>query len=399
MADARLDALVLCAPHAVRYATRGDPGVAALFGRAGAAFALVPADPGLTLAAVVGDTQEAAFRAASGLHDVRTHPLWIETARLGGADTDDIAARIETGWGARPPGFARPATCDLTLAAAALRELLAARGLVAGRLGLDLGFVPAADFAALQALLAPAVLSDASPLLDRLMAVKHPEEIARLRLGAELSVAGLAAMAAAARAGDAAADLSRAFRSGVADAAAGRGVPVPASWDYIAVGERPWSGTGRIAAGAVIKADVGCVIDGYSSDTSRDFVWREATPALRRLHALIEHAFAAGLAALRPGAALADIHAATTRALRDGGLTRFSRGHFGHGLGAGPFSEVWPFVAADSEAVAEPGMVLAFEVPLYVDGLGGFNLEDQFLVTDTGVEAMSIAPRGLTVLG
>ncbi len=41
---------------------------------------------------------------------------------------------------------------------------------------------------------------------------------------------------------------------------------------------------------------------------------------------------------------------------------------FGHGLGNDPFSEQWPFIAADSDAVAAPGMVLAMESPHYVDG-------------------------------
>ena len=50
-----------------------------------------------------------------------------------------------------------------------------------------------------------------------------------------------------------------------------------------------------------------------------------------------------------------------------------------------------------SDAVAEPGMTLAFETPFYVEGLGGFIIEDQLLVTDDGYECMAEAPRGLFV--
>ena len=50
--------------------------------------------------------------------------------------------------------------------------------------------------------------------------------------------------------------------------------------------------------------------------------------------------------------------------------------------------------------VAEPGMVLAVEAPLYVDGLGGFNVEDQVLVTETGITIMSPRlPRDQFVIG
>ncbi len=56
------------------------------------------------------------------------------------------------------------------------------------------------------------------------------------------------------------------------------------------------------------------------------------------------------------------------------------------------------FIASDSDAVAEPGMVLAVESPHYVDGLGGFIIEDQVLVTSDGYELMTHSPRELLVL-
>jgi Xaa-Pro aminopeptidase len=46
----------------------------------------------------------------------------------------------------------------------------------------------------------------------------------------------------------------------------------------------------------------------------------------------------------------------------------------------------------------EPGMVLAFETPFYVDGEGGFIIEDQFVITETGAEPAWSLPRPLQVL-
>ena len=42
-------------------------------------------------------------------------------------------------------------------------------------------------------------------------------------------------------------------------------------------------------------------------------------------------------------------------------------------------------------------MVMAFEVPIYVQGLGGFNLEDQFIVEAAGPRTMSTLPRESSV--
>ncbi|MDF3213143.1 MULTISPECIES: hypothetical protein [Mesorhizobium] len=47
----------------------------------------------------------------------------------------------------------------------------------------------------------------------------------------------------------------------------------------------------------------------------------------------------------------------------------------------------------------EAGMVLAFEIPLYIDGLASFNLEDQFLITPDGPKPMNRLPRRLERIG
>ena len=43
------------------------------------------------------------------------------------------------------------------------------------------------------------------------------------------------------------------------------------------------------------------------------------------------------------------------------------------------------------------GMVLAFETPWYIKGLGGFIIEDQVLITETGSEALTRVERQLVV--
>jgi Xaa-Pro aminopeptidase len=43
--------------------------------------------------------------------------------------------------------------------------------------------------------------------------------------------------------------------------------------------------------------------------------------------------------------------------------------------------------------------VLAYEIPLYIDGFGGFNLEDQILVTKDGFQSMNRLSHDLVILG
>jgi Xaa-Pro aminopeptidase len=83
----------------------------------------------------------------------------------------------------------------------------------------------------------------------------------------------------------------------------------------------------------------------------------------------------------------------------DQGYDIYNRGHFGHGVGSSIWSEEWPFIAASSDAILEPGMVMAFETPWYLDGLGGFIIEDQVLITPGGCEVMAPLPRDLIHVG
>ena len=398
MREAGLDALVLAQPETLKYSSGAFPGVATFWRRAGAAFLVVGAN-GVPMTAIVGDLQAREFRAQSGLADVREHRLWVETG--GVRDPSGEAAReliaFEQARG-REPGRPRPGTFDLRASLGLLRDVLGERGCLNGRVGLELGFVPAADFVVIREMMPGVEFVDASPLVARLRAIKHPGEIERLRRAAEFSMAGVKALLAELRPGMTSPEMTQIWRAGARQEAARRGLaPAPADWAYIAVGGDGFAPGGAAQAGDLVKIDVGCVIDGYSSDGARTAVIGPPNAAQQRVHDALLRGFELGLAMIRPGVKLAALHAAVTAAVHDAGFLSYQRGHFGHGVGASVWSEEWPFISADSDAVAEPGMTLAFETPFYVEGLGGFIIEDQLLVTDDGYECMAEAPRGLFV--
>lgn len=404
MATRGLDALVLGKPENFAWATGCGPGVAASWRRAGAALALVPADAGAPLAAVATELFAAPVRRVLGEAWVRAHPDWIETADIRpwqGTD-EGAAALAERAWSAagRPAsGIARPAAFDARAGFRALGELLAAQGLARGRIGLDLDFWPVLDFDLLRQTLPGVRWVDASATIGAIRAVKSPGEIARLRQAAAIAEAGMHTALAAVREGISRDEIADHWSAGVAAEARRQGVRLSGQWEYTSVGPLPWGGNAPVREGSVIKFDVGCLVDGYSSDCGRTYTFGRAGPRAREIMDALGAAFAAGLEVLKPGHLLSEVHARSSAAMQRAGFTRYARGHFGHSLGRDTFCEVPPFVAAQAHTPIEPGMVLAFETPFYVDGEGGFIIEDQFLVTDTGAEAAWSLPRGLVELG
>ena len=398
MVEQGLDALVLAQPETIRYATGAFPGVATYWRRAGAAFVIVPQSGPMT--AIVGDLQAETFKSQSNIDDVRSHRIWVETAAFDG-QPDIAAALVSSDVAAgKPKRQSRPAQYEVNISVSLLRDSLAERGLLKARIGMELGFIAVRDFPVFTELMPQVAWADATNLVERLRAIKSPREIDMLRTAAELSAVGVRALTQVIAPGMDAGRMTEIWRDAALAEATRRGLPPPEStWAYIAVGGDGFAPGAPAQTGDLIKIDVGCVIDGYSSDGGRTAVLGRAGPAERKVYDALHKSFDAGFALLTPGVPLSSVYQAVATTMWDAGFSTYNRGHFGHGVGASIWSEEWPFISADATAAAEPGMVLAFETPYYIKGLGGFIIEDQILITESGTEVMAPLPRDLIEIG
>ncbi len=403
MRVAGVDALLVLQPENFQYATGVSAGVAALFRRAGAALALIPADAAAPAAAIVSDHARAGFVARSPITDVRTHTIWVESIALDGPLLDgDVArqvlrANLAAG---RPAGFARPETFSWDGLLLQLHELLEERGLLKSCLGLELNWLAVTEYDSLRQRFPGVRWLNISRLIDELRMIKSPPEIALLEEGAQIAEAGIRHMLEHTALGRSRDELAQFWRDGAQQEAQRRKLTtMKGVWEYISVGPDPWGPGALVQRGDIIKVDVGCVLAGYSSDSARTFAFQSAHPAARQVHAALRSAFDAGMKLLLPGRRMAEVHQAATRAMHAAGFSDFSRGHFGHGLGQNVFSEEWPFLSESSDVDLQPGMVLAFETPYYIKGLGGFIIEDQFLITENGNRCMNTLPRELLTIG
>ncbi|MFN6986016.1 MAG: M24 family metallopeptidase, partial [Rhizobium oryzihabitans] len=289
----------------------------------------------------------------------------------------------------------RPETFDRGTCFGLLADLLQERGLSAARIGADLEFMPAADFLALRQALPDVTWVDGSTVLKRGCALNSPRYTGPRCGGGPPPEAGLIEMAAAIRPGAALGQLSAAWKSGAQAHAINSGLSLSGHWDYISIGPALSDMAAVVTPGALIKADVGTLVDGYSSDGARTFSWGPVSPLAADIFKALEAAFASGLEALRPGNTFGAVHAAMLASMRKDGFTEYYRGHFGHSVGGGVGIEEWPFFSHDNPEIILPGMVVALEAPFYGEGLGALMIEDQFLVTSAGTECMNSLPRTL----
>jgi Xaa-Pro aminopeptidase len=69
----------------------------------------------------------------------------------------------------------------------------------------------------------------------------------------------------------------------------------------------------------------------------------------------------------------------------------------GHSVGLDRLEER-PMISAGETRVLEPNMVLAIELPWYIDGVGGFQCEDIVRVTENGCESFNETTRELVII-
>jgi Xaa-Pro dipeptidase len=265
--------------------------------------------------------------------------------------------------------------------AAALVEL----GLENGRVGVEKDAIPADRWEDLNGHLTTARLEPAGHAFARARMVKGPAELDRLREASR--IADLAQLEAhdEIRAGMTEQDLYRI----ITDRALAHGADT-VKLIQVAAGERsvlsnPTPSDRPLRRGEVVKIDVFVTVGGYLSDTGRAIVVGEATDEQRDIWQRMQETLAFVHEILRPGVRADEVWNQFVGAFEQRGLEP-AMGFLGHGLGLSLHEE--PYIAPHSKTVLEDGMVLAVE-PVYRRGTSGFHLEDNLIVTATGVENMT----------
>lgn len=163
-------------------------------------------------------------------------------------------------------------------------------------------------------------------------------------------------------------------------------------------------GSGSLRAGETIIIDIfpRHLTTMMWGDMTRTVFKGEAPAEVRRLHAAVQEAQEAAIAAIAPGVTGDAVHAAVEEVfaresfpteLRDGDWVGFFHGT-GHGVGL-DIHELPRLMKGGPEL--EEGMVVTVEPGLYYPGLGGCRIEDIVVVTADGCRNLNRAPKSLEV--
>jgi Xaa-Pro aminopeptidase len=249
----------------------------------------------------------------------------------------------------------------------------------------------------LRAALDPAQLVEAGPTMSAMRAVKSNEEIARLRAAAAAADDAMRSIAAEPLSLRREAEVSGRIRelliaaghdeAGFAIVASG---PNAASPHHVA-GDR------RIEVGDAIVLDIGGVLGGYCSDTSRTAFVGDPDPEFVALYEVLREAQAAACAAVRPGVPAAEIDAVARGIITDAGYGAAFIHRTGHGIGMETHEE--PYVVSSNDAPLAAGHAFSVEPGIYIRDRWGARIEDIVVCTETGGERLNTSSTELLIVG
>jgi Xaa-Pro aminopeptidase len=268
---------------------------------------------------------------------------------------------------------------------------------------------------------APGTINDLRSVLDAMRLVKDVHELSLMRRAADISSQGHRRAMQASHPGlyeyGLEAELSYEFRRYGAEAHAY--TPIVAGGENACVLHYV-SNSQPLKDGDLVLIDAGCEVQGYAADITRTFpVNGRFSAAQKEVYEITLAAQSAAIAAVKPGSTFIAPHEAALKVLVQGMLDlellqgsvdgnieseaykRFYMHRTSHWLGldvhdAGDYKEgdAWTKLAPGMVLTVEPGFYIrpADDIPQHLAGIG-IRIEDDVLVTDSGSEVYTSAPK------
>jgi Xaa-Pro aminopeptidase len=266
-----------------------------------------------------------------------------------------------------------------------LADVLQEAGVSAGRIAIELDYMPAQDYIRLKERLPRATFVPCKDLYFATRMIKTDEEVAILRKVGELTdrVVG---------------EVLREIKPGMTEKAIGQIITTKmmnggCDGLKLQVGSGIRSGITnctptdkKVERGDVVRVEILGDMNQYRSNVTRTAVLGEPTDEQKKIWDVMIGAREACKALLKPGLAVADLYRTYVKYLTQRNIEPTLK-FLGHGIGQTIHEE--PYITDTRTVVMEPNITFTME-PLYmIPGRMGFHVEDMYLITPGGFQAVT----------
>lgn len=150
----------------------------------------------------------------------------------------------------------------------------------------------------------------------------------------------------------------------------------------------------RIKANSTLLVDWGASFKGYRGDMTRTFGVGRWPKQMREIYAVVLDAHEAAAAKIAPGITGAELDAIARKVITGAGYGDAFAHSLGHGLGMDVHEA--PRLSSQAEAdILEEGNVVTIEPGIYLPGIGGVRIEDDYAVTARGRKNLCTLPKDI----
>ena len=151
-----------------------------------------------------------------------------------------------------------------------------------------------------------------------------------------------------------------------------------------------------VELGEAITMDFGCLYEHYVSDMTRTIYLGHVSDEQAEIYNTVLKANQALIDQAKAGLGFRDFDKIPRDIIVEAGYGQYFTHGIGHGIGLDIHEE--PYFSQTSKEVIKTGMVLTDEPGIYIEGKYGVRIEDDILITDTGCELLTLAPKELIVI-
>jgi Xaa-Pro dipeptidase len=277
--------------------------------------------------------------------------------------------------------------------AGAFRQAITALGLAQAKLAAEPSRLRMLELQFIQAGAPQAEIIDGSPIVEGLRLRKDAQELAKMREAALIAQTALIETLKLNLPGmsekQIAAELVIALYRAGSDVALPFGPIVSSGPNTASPHAVP---TERILReGDLLLFDWGAGKDGYFSDITRTFTVGAVEPELLRIGEIVFAANTKGREIARPGMPAGAVDQAVRAVIEAEGYGGYFTHRTGHGLGMEAHEA--PYIYATNPQRLAPGMVFTIEPGIYLPGRGGVRIEDDVVITESGLRSLTDLPR------
>ena len=151
-----------------------------------------------------------------------------------------------------------------------------------------------------------------------------------------------------------------------------------------------------VELGEAITMDFGCLYDHYVSDMTRTIYLGHVSDEEQEIYNTVLKANQALIDQAKDGLGFREFDKIPRDIIIEAGYGDYFTHGIGHGIGLDIHEE--PYFSQTSKEVIKAGMVLTDEPGIYLDEKYGVRIEDDILITETGCELLTLAPKELIVI-